>query len=219
LQVNGTISALPATLSNQVVVKSQLDLKGDVFKVGTPANDQIGVWTGNGTLEGEPNFTYSSGILQNKATNSSFSLWNGGNRFIMSSAGRSISFYNGAWSNTLVLESPVTTEDRTVTIPHKTGTVALTSDLSNQIEVGANSNVLDTWMNNEVIFTASCTITVPATLPTNFNFNWLTLAGVTVTWAITAPHTWLFGTPANATEKTYGRMVKRNSGNSIIMLD
>ena len=92
------------------------------------------------------------------------------------------------------------------------------SQLSTQIEIGANSNVLDAWMDNEVIFTASCTITVPATLPTNFNFNWLTLAGVTVTWAITSPHTWLFGTPGNATEKTYGRMVKRNSTNSIIML-
>lgn len=96
--------------------------------------------------------------------------------------------------------------------------VVVKSQLSTQYEVGTNSNVLDVWMDNEVIFTASCTITVPATLPTNFNFNWLTLAGVTVTWAITSPHTWLFGTPGNATEKTYGRMVKRNSTNSIIML-
>ena len=92
------------------------------------------------------------------------------------------------------------------------------SQLSTQYEVGSSSNVLEAWMDNEVIFTASCTITVPATLPTNFNFNWLTLAGVTVTWAITSPHTWLFGTPGNATEKTYGRMVKRGSTNSIIML-
>ena len=110
-------------------------------------------------------------------------------------------------------------ETSILTIPDKDGTIALTSDLSTQIEVGANSDVLESWMNDEVIFTASCTITVPATLPTNFNFNFLTLAGVTVTWAITAPHTWLFGTPTNTIEKTYGRMVKRNSTNSIIMLD
>lgn len=31
---------------------------GDVYKVGTPANNQIGVWTGDGTIEGDSNFTY-----------------------------------------------------------------------------------------------------------------------------------------------------------------
>jgi len=36
---------------------------GDVTKVGTPANNQIGVWTGDGTIEGEPNLVYSSNIL------------------------------------------------------------------------------------------------------------------------------------------------------------
>jgi len=29
---------------------------GDVFKVGTPANDELAVWTGDGTLEGSANF-------------------------------------------------------------------------------------------------------------------------------------------------------------------
>lgn len=33
---------------------------GDVTKVGTPANDQIGVWTGDGTIEGQSTFKYSS---------------------------------------------------------------------------------------------------------------------------------------------------------------
>jgi hypothetical protein len=37
---------------------------GDVFKVGTPANNQIGVWTGDGTIEGDPNFDIISGVLQ-----------------------------------------------------------------------------------------------------------------------------------------------------------
>lgn len=31
---------------------------GDVTKVGTPVDDQIGVWTGDGTLEGDANLTY-----------------------------------------------------------------------------------------------------------------------------------------------------------------
>ncbi len=33
---------------------------GNVTKVGTPVNDQIGVWTGDGTIEGTANFTQSS---------------------------------------------------------------------------------------------------------------------------------------------------------------
>lgn len=36
---------------------------GDVSKVGTPVNNQIGVWTGDGTLEGDANFTWSGTVL------------------------------------------------------------------------------------------------------------------------------------------------------------
>jgi hypothetical protein len=41
-----------------------LDSQGSVEKVGTPANNQIAVWTGDGTLEGTSDFTYDgSGFL------------------------------------------------------------------------------------------------------------------------------------------------------------
>lgn len=33
---------------------------GDVTKVGTPANNQVGVWTGNGTIEGDANLTFDT---------------------------------------------------------------------------------------------------------------------------------------------------------------
>ena len=33
---------------------------GDVAKVGTPVNNQIGVWTGDGTLEGDADFTFDA---------------------------------------------------------------------------------------------------------------------------------------------------------------
>ena len=33
---------------------------GDVTKVGTPVNDQIGVWTGDGTIEGATTLTYNT---------------------------------------------------------------------------------------------------------------------------------------------------------------
>ncbi len=36
---------------------------GDVFKVGTPANNELGVWTGDGTIEGDSNLTWSGSIL------------------------------------------------------------------------------------------------------------------------------------------------------------
>jgi len=36
---------------------------GDVFKVGTPVNDQVAVWTGDGTVEGTTGVTYSGSLL------------------------------------------------------------------------------------------------------------------------------------------------------------
>lgn len=36
---------------------------GDVTKVGTPANNEIGVWTGDGTIEGDSNFTWNGNSL------------------------------------------------------------------------------------------------------------------------------------------------------------
>lgn len=43
---------------------------GDVTKVGTPANNQIGVWTGDGTIEGTSDFTFDgSDLIFYDATN------------------------------------------------------------------------------------------------------------------------------------------------------
>ena len=36
---------------------------GDVTKVGTPVNDQVGVWTGDGTIEGVAGLTYAADVL------------------------------------------------------------------------------------------------------------------------------------------------------------
>lgn len=35
---------------------------GDVTKVGTPVNNQLGIWTGNGTIEGDEDITYDAAI-------------------------------------------------------------------------------------------------------------------------------------------------------------
>lgn len=37
---------------------------GDVVKVGTPVNNQLGIWTGDGTLEGDAELTYNGNQLQ-----------------------------------------------------------------------------------------------------------------------------------------------------------
>jgi hypothetical protein len=77
------LSAHPTLISNKALVEGtagdmvliedqsdgllkRLDLSGllgDVTKIGTPLNNQLGVWTGDGTLEGESNLTYSSNKL------------------------------------------------------------------------------------------------------------------------------------------------------------
>jgi uncharacterized cupin superfamily protein len=36
---------------------------GDVSKVGTPVDNQVGVWTGDGTIEGDANFTWDGSTL------------------------------------------------------------------------------------------------------------------------------------------------------------
>lgn len=56
-------------------IQTQLDAKGtgNVSKVGTPANNQIGVWTGDGTIEGDASLTYD-GTSLNLATAKNFQI-------------------------------------------------------------------------------------------------------------------------------------------------
>ena len=51
---------------------------GGVSKVGTPADNQIGVWTGDGTLEGDSNFTWDG---------SSFTTTSGSNSIVLTPSG------------------------------------------------------------------------------------------------------------------------------------
>jgi hypothetical protein len=58
----GTVSG--STFSGSFVGNgSGLTGLGNVSKVGTPVNNQIGVWTGDGTIEGDSNFTWSTTTL------------------------------------------------------------------------------------------------------------------------------------------------------------
>lgn len=63
---------------------------GDVIKVGTPVDNQVAVWTGDGTLEGDPTFQYDKGTQ-------TFTFGSG------------TTFFNGAtgsyvWDNSLSLD-------------------------------------------------------------------------------------------------------------------
>jgi len=60
------------TDTTRVVTPSTLasysGLGGDVIKVGTPVNNQIGVWTGDGTLEGDADLTWDESKLNVQGT-------------------------------------------------------------------------------------------------------------------------------------------------------
>ncbi len=63
-------AAIPPTVGQTLVATSATTATwqtvagaGDVVKVGTPVNNQIGVWTGDGTLEGDSNFTWDGSTL------------------------------------------------------------------------------------------------------------------------------------------------------------
>ena len=86
-----------------------------------------------------------------------------------------------------------------------------------QTPISTSQNVQAAWDGQTILFTASCTITVPSSLVAEFGFNFITMVGVTVTWAITTPHIWVFGTPTTTPEKTYGNFTKQGTTNNIIL--
>jgi hypothetical protein len=68
ISTDGTLSGSSNTsLVTQAAVKQYVDDNsggsGDVTKVGTPSDNQIGVWTGDGTIEGDSNFTWNGNDL------------------------------------------------------------------------------------------------------------------------------------------------------------
>ena len=63
-------AAIPPTAGQSLVATSATTATwqtvagaGDVVKVGTPVNNQIGVWTGDGTMEGDSDFTWDGTTL------------------------------------------------------------------------------------------------------------------------------------------------------------
>jgi len=87
-----------------------------------------------------------------------------------------------------------------------------------QIEINASTAMQPSWKGKLIIFTSNCTITVPASLASEYAFEGYTMTGVTVAWAITSPKTWENGTPTATLEKTTVAFFQRGSTNSVILL-
>ena len=64
-------TSLSSAISTEISVRSSADTSlstaigntGNVTKVGTPVNNQVGVWTGDGTIEGTTGLTYDGNDL------------------------------------------------------------------------------------------------------------------------------------------------------------
>ena len=52
------LEVMPDNQTVQVVSEGVGGGEGDVTKVGVPGNNQVGVWTGNGSLEGDTGLTF-----------------------------------------------------------------------------------------------------------------------------------------------------------------
>jgi len=105
---------------------------GDVSKVGTPVNNQVGVWTGDGTLEGDAALTFdtatdtlagpavftgsASGLTINTATNGNLTLSPGGSGTTTINAG----------AGGVAITTDAGNSDITLT-PHGTGDVLVSS--------------------------------------------------------------------------------------------
>jgi hypothetical protein len=93
---------------------------GDVTKVGTPVNNQVGVWTSDGNLEGDSKLTFD---------------------------GTTLGVTGGAtFSGILTLGSTLSNGTYTYTLPSATGTLALTSDVTTAVAnlVDTAPSTLDT---------------------------------------------------------------------------
>ncbi|WP_035644766.1 hypothetical protein [Flavobacterium sp. ASV13] len=98
------------------------------------------------------------------------------------------------------------------------GSGSIDADILEQVIINSSTSIQESWKGRTVLIQTSCTITVPASLSDSFAFQGITMPGVTITWQITAPKTWLFGSPNATLEKSTFSFIQKGTTNSIILL-
>jgi len=123
---------------------------GDVIKVGTPVNNQLGVWTGNGTIEGDANLTFASSTLN----------------IGVAGASTGILTVSGVTSGTVTIQPASAAGTYTLTLPTTDGNAGevLSTDgagVLSWIAAGAVGTVTNTTWTGGIVSIANPT-TVPA---------------------------------------------------------
>ena len=187
-----------------VDTNTYLTSAGGVSKVGTPVDDQVGVWTGDGTLEGTSNFQYSNstGVLTLQKVGAAMAIESNGVEVLRYDT--DISFYDDAVTISIA-------GDTTANSFIKSGGTA-SQFLKANGSVDAN-----TYVTISHSHTLSSITDVTATAS---EVNLLDLSGLTAGWVLSADTattaSWKAptgGTPATTTTADTGTTI--NLGNNI----
>lgn len=148
LTTNGTSGAATLIGSTLNVPQYVGSGGGDVLKIGTPLNNQIGVWTGDGTIEGAANLSYTGNALNMSNITAGGGIYltgavsgevyllpnsiqvSDGNGYTDLRADKLLFDYSAGLGGFLTFQGTPTAATRTITMPDATGTVALTSDIT-----------------------------------------------------------------------------------------
>lgn len=92
-------------------------------------------------------------------------------------------------------------------------------DVSNQVDVTLPAIVQNSWHGKTVKFTGTGTLTIPNTfLNSGMCFEGITKIGTSLSWSITSPKTFEFGTPAIVGEKQIFTFMQNEGQHSIMIL-
>jgi len=97
--------------------------------------------------------------------------------------------------------------------------LAAKQDIANQVDVSTSQDAQASWHGKTVFFIANVTITIPGSgLPSGYTFEGVTDPSCSITWAITAPKTWVLGAPAATPEKSIFTLMQLMSNSNKIYL-
>jgi len=92
-------------------------------------------------------------------------------------------------------------------------------DISNQINVTLPAIIQDTWHGKTVKFTGTGTLSIPGSfINSGMCFEGITKIGTSLSWSITSPKTFEFGTPPTVGEKQIFTFMQNDGQHSIMIL-